>query len=135
MYPHSLTLAKAPIYPVIRKGSTLLKFKATTLHERLYLSAAITLLVGLGSSLWIYVTAEVPVESDLISDYENSKMYMRNLKLYGGQFNVLADEFRRWFAGLWHGKTLAYTIASISLLIALVLYFIASDPHHKERKG
>jgi hypothetical protein len=75
--------------------------------------------------------AEVPVENDLISDYENSKMYMRSLKVYGGQFSVLADDIRRWFITLWQGKTLAYTVASITIIIALILYVIASDPHFK----
>ena len=109
-----------------------MKLKATTLPERLYLGAVLTLVIGLCSSLWIYVTAEVPLENDMIADYENSKMYMRNLKLYGGQFGVLADEFRRWFSGLWHGKTLAYTIAGMTVFTVLVLYFIASDPNYRK---
>ena len=110
-----------------------MKFNLTSLQERLYLCAILSLLIGLSSSVWIFVTAEVPLGNDMISDYENSKMYMRNLKLYGGQFNVLADEFRRWFSGLWHGKTLAYTITFVTIFIAFILYFIASDPSHKER--
>jgi len=109
-----------------------LKLKATNLRERLHISIAITLIVGLSISFWIYVTAEAPVENDLISDYENSKMYLRSLKVYGGQFGVLADEIRRWFLSLWQGKTLAYTVASITVIVALVLYVIASDPSHKK---
>jgi hypothetical protein len=80
----------------------------------------------------IYVTAEAPVENTLISDYENSKMYMRSLKVYGGQFTVLADEIRRWFITLWQGKTLAYTVASITVIVALALYVIASAPHFQK---
>jgi hypothetical protein len=33
---------------------------------------------------------------------------------------------------LWQGKPLAYTVASITVVVALVLYVIASDPHFKE---
>jgi hypothetical protein len=109
-----------------------LKIKSKTIQERLHISIAITLIVGLSISVWTYVTAEAPVENDLISDYENSKMYLRSLKVYGGQFSVLADEFRRWFQSLWQGKTLAYTVAGITVIVALVLYVIASDPHFKK---
>jgi ABC-type phosphate/phosphonate transport system permease subunit len=108
-----------------------LKLKTKTMQERLHISIAITLIVGLSVSVWIYVTAEAPVENDLISDYENSKMYMRSLKVYGGQFSVLADEIRRWFITLWQGKNLAYTVASITAIVALVLYVVASDPSFK----
>jgi hypothetical protein len=109
-----------------------LKLKTKTMQERLHISIAVTLIVGLSISVWIYATAEVPVENDLISDYENSKMYLRSLKVYGGQFGVLADEILRWFQSLWQGKPLAYTVASITVVVALVLYVIASDPHFKE---
>jgi ABC-type phosphate/phosphonate transport system permease subunit len=108
-----------------------LKLRAKTIQERLHISIAITLIVGLSISVWIYATAEAPVENDLISDYENSKMYLRSLKLYGGQFGVFADEFRHWFQSLWQGKTLAYTAAGITVIVALVLYVVASDPHFK----
>ena len=114
-----------------KEGSDL-KLRAKTLPERLHISIAITLIVGLSISGWIYVTAEAPAENTLISDYENSKMYLRSLKVYGGQFSVLADEFRRWFSTLWQGKNLAYTVASFTVIVALVLYVIASDPHFKE---
>ena len=33
--------------------------------------------------------------------------------------NVLFDEFNRWFASLWHGRTLAYTIAVLAIAIAV----------------
>jgi hypothetical protein len=59
-------------------------------------------------------------------------MYLRSLKVYGGQFGVLADEIRRWLITLWQGKTLAYTVASITIIVALALYVIASDPHFKK---
>jgi ABC-type phosphate/phosphonate transport system permease subunit len=106
-----------------------LKIKANTIKDRFHISIAVTLIVGLSISVWIYATAEVPVENDLITDYENSKMYLRSLKVYGGQFGVLADELRRWFQSLWQGKNLAYTVASITVIVALVLYVISSDPH------
>jgi hypothetical protein len=48
------------------------------------------------------------------------------LELYGGKTAVLANEFRYWFIGLWHGKSLAFTIACITIFISLGVYFIAN---------
>jgi hypothetical protein len=56
---------------------------------------------------------------------EDSKQYRRQLELYGGKENVLADEMRRWFIGLWEGKSLGLTIACISVLAALGLFLAA----------
>jgi hypothetical protein len=53
---------------------------------------------------------------------ENSKKYLRDLELYGGKANVFAYELRNWFAELFHGRPLAYTIAIIAILISLILF-------------
>ncbi|HXW68894.1 MAG TPA: hypothetical protein VEJ88_04740 [Dissulfurispiraceae bacterium] len=101
-----------------------MKWKSTKLQTRLHLIAAGILLVGLGSAILIYITAgNAP---DNIPDFENSKIYMHDLELYGGKANVLANEFRNWFAGLWQGKSLAYTIACISIIISFLIYFVAN---------
>jgi uncharacterized membrane protein len=100
----------------------------------LYLISAIVLLVGLGSAILIYQSAMDDSESS--SAYEivggrlypgsgYDKKYVHDLQLYGGQAAVLADRFMRWFDGLWHGESLAYTVAVITLLIALV-FFVAA---------
>jgi hypothetical protein len=44
-----------------------LKIRAKTIRERLHISIAITLIVGLSISVWIYATAEAPVETVYIS--------------------------------------------------------------------
>jgi len=56
---------------------------------------------------------------------EDSKQYLRSMELYGGKANVLADELRRWFVGLWHGKSLARIIAVLTILISLGLFYAA----------
>jgi hypothetical protein len=101
--------------------------KQTFSHPQtsLYLAAAVTLLVGLGSSLAIYLTAVDTVEDATISAFENSKAYRHDLELYGGKVNVLANDLMSWFEGLWHGKTLAFTVAAITLVTAAVLFLIA----------
>ncbi|HET6420482.1 MAG TPA: hypothetical protein VFG19_10020 [Geobacteraceae bacterium] len=94
-------------------------------QTRLYLVSAAVLLAGLCSAVLIYLTAAD--SSDGITDNapEYSKMYTHDLELYGGKANVLAAEFTHWFAGLWHGQTLAFTVACITVLISLGLCFVA----------
>jgi hypothetical protein len=112
-----------------------MKWKITNLQTRLYLITAIILLIGLGSSLLIYLTAENDSNSvlgyEIAGGYvypirpEDSKMYMHDMELYGGKVNVLANEFLRWFVGLWHGKSLAFTVACITICISFVFFFVA----------
>ena len=109
--------------------------KIINLKKRLYLIAAIVLLVGLSSAVLVYLTAGN--ESDGFSGYEagsgyvypvspeDSKKYMHDLELYGGKANVLASELMQWFDGLWHGKSLAFTIMFISVLISSGFFLVA----------
>ena len=70
---------------------------------------------------------------------ENSKLYRHNLEVYGGKFTVIMDDFRRWFIGLWHGKSLALIIAFTTLIISLAFFYAANylrqtlkfDVHHE----
>ncbi len=101
-----------------------MKWKSINLQLRLYLITAVIMLVGLGSAILIYLTAED--DADNVLDLENSKMYLHDLELYGGKANVLAEELRNWFAGLWHGKSLSYTLACITIVISFGLFFVAN---------
>ncbi|MFI5180995.1 MAG: hypothetical protein ACHQPI_06365 [Thermoanaerobaculia bacterium] len=86
-----------------------------------------TLFVGLAAALVIYVTATRPPANPLGDQAELSKKYLREMEVYGGKANVLASDFREWFDGLWHGRSLAFTVAVLSVLLALVI-FIALSP-------
>ena len=48
------------------------------------------------------------------------------MELYGGKGNVLADEFRRWFVGLWHEESLAFTVGCITIFISSVIFYVAN---------
>lgn len=101
----------------------------------LTLLSFIVLLAGLGSAMLIYRAAED--DSNGVLGYreeggsvypvmpDESKKYLRDMELYGGKANVIADEFRRWLEGLWQGKSLAYIVASASLLLATGLFYAA----------
>lgn len=119
-----------------------MKWKIINPKTFLSLITAIILMVGLGSAILIYLTAENDRDSFLVYEaaggyvhpiaHEDFRMYRHDLELYGGKTSVLLDDFARWFAGLWHGKSLAFTVACITIYISfgffLVAYFLLSDP-------
>jgi len=106
------------------------------MQKRLYLISAVILLVGLCSAVFIYLTAAndsgsvlgYEVEGGVVYPItpEDSKTYMHDMELYGGKANVLANEITRWFVGLWHGKSLAFTVASITILTSFGFFFVAN---------
>jgi hypothetical protein len=112
-----------------------MKIKSMRLRKFLYLSSAAILMAGLSCSIWIYRAAINNAASG--SSYEfiggfmypaeggNTKRYVHDLQLYGGNAAVLADDFMRWFAGLWRGESLAYTVGFITAAISLGLFLIA----------
>ncbi len=106
------------------------------MYTCLNLISVITLLVGLGSSILIYRTAgDTPYgalgyEEGGGTVYpvmpEDSKQYQRGLELYGGKANVLMDQLRRGFMGLWHGKSLAYTVAFLTIFTSFAVFYVAN---------
>ena len=102
-----------------------MKWKNRNLQTRLYLITAIILLVGMGSAALIYLTAENASDDILVYQFEHSKKYRHDLELIGGKANVLADEFCRWFEGLWHGRSLAFIVACMSVLTSCGFFFVA----------
>lgn len=113
------------------KGHTM-KWKITNLQTFLYFLSAGILLVGLGIAGLIYQAAindsnsnggyEVVGGFIYPSAAENSKKYEHDLQLFGGQPAVIADKFMRWFAGLWHGESLAFTVACIAIILSFGVF-------------
>jgi hypothetical protein len=92
-------------------------------EDRVRLVKRLILACGLAGAVVVwFVNAPPP---DLGPDLESSKVYLRQMEVVGGTANVLASEFRSWFAGLWHGRTLAYTVAVLTVLAAFVYDFFA----------
>lgn len=110
--------------------------KVEYLRESLILIGAIIMLIGLGSAVFIYQSAgdnsgsvlgyEIIDGSAYPIRPEDSRMYRRDLELYGGKSAVVVDDFSRWFVGLWHGKSLAFTVAGISIFISFMFFFAAT---------
>ncbi len=91
----------------------------------LNLLGVIVLLSGLASAVMIYQKAAIRSEEILGYDEsggiirpEDSKQYLRGLELYGGKANVLADNLRRKFLGLWQGKSLAVIVGITAVITA-----------------
>jgi hypothetical protein len=96
--------------------------------RRLRRVTAAILAIGLTTSLVIFFAAAPPAGNPLGYEPRDTKKYIHDLELYGGTANVLADEFRSWFAGLWHGRNLAYTVAVLTVLFVLAVRFFATLP-------
>ena len=86
------------------------------------------LLVGLGAALVIFLTAEPVVVDPLLGNPLDNKKYLRELRVMGGQGNVVAAEFQDWFAGLWKGRELAGTVAVLTIVTVLGFRWVASHP-------
>lgn len=108
-------------------------------RNRLLLISAFIALIGLGSAVAIYLVADDDAEGgpgyEVVGNkiypamQERSKKYRHELELYGGKAAVLADEFNRWFDGLWRGRTLAFTVAALSWLVAFGFFVAARNVH------
>ena len=106
------------------------------LQTRLYASCIIILLAGLSCALVIYLTADDAPGSAVRYELVNgavypvspgdSKAYVRELRRFGGKAAVLFDEFNRWFAALWQGKSLAITVAWLSIFVSLGVFLFAN---------
>jgi hypothetical protein len=128
--------------------------KSADLRTWINLISAIILLVGLGTAIFIYQTADNDSNGALgyqIIDGtvypimpENTKIYRHDLEIYGGKAAILADDFRRWFNGLWHGKSLSFTVAVITIFVSFASFFtgrhlasrsISGDSSENNRDG
>ena len=70
----------------------------------------------------------MPPEDDALEQQlQQTKQYQRQMEEYGGTANLLASQFRDWFSGLWHGRTLGITVFCLSVLLALAA-FVALTP-------
>lgn len=103
-----------------------MKLKPVTPLTRCYLVTAGILLIGFGSAVAIYLTAD-DIPDNPFAEYEQSKRFAHEVQRMGGKMAVVANDASAWLAALWQGRQLAYTVACITLVIALGYYIVASD--------
>lgn len=91
------------------------------------------LLVGFAAAAAIYTVNARPGAEDY--ELEKTRLYRHDLEVYGGRANVLADDFREWFSGLWHGRNLAFTVAGLTVFAALAWRFVSAPPARPPGSG
>lgn len=117
----------------LTKIEAFFRLKSKQAHRPHYFNSGLFRLIsyvifsaGILISTVIYFTAGPPTENPLGYNPLNTKLFLRELELIGGKGNILAAEFREWFVGLWQGKNLSYTIACITVIISIILWFAGS---------
>src|SRR5215831_17634194 len=100
------------------------------MKKRLYAACAVILIAGLACAAWIYSRADDG--PDLSGAYQivvvdgvprtiaanQSKAYVREVQRFGGKMGLVLDDVGRWWDGLWHGKALALTVASLTVAVS-----------------
>jgi hypothetical protein len=101
------------------------KQKPITPLTRCYLVTAIILMIGFGTAIAIYLTAD-EIPDNPFAEFEQSKRFAHEVQRMGGKMAIVANDASVWFGALWHGRQLAFTVACITLVIAVGYYVIAS---------
>ncbi len=80
--------------------------------------------IGLPVAAAIYVYAAEDGHADALAAITNARDYDYNLERIGGKAAVYAAKANAWLAALWHGRELAYTVATLTVVVAVVLLWI-----------
>ena len=91
-------------------------------RTRLRLGALVILALGLASALGIYLAADDAPGRAALAEMHGSKPYVHQLERFGGKAAVMFDQFNRWFAGLWRGRSLAVTVGWIAVFLSAGLF-------------
>jgi hypothetical protein len=108
-----------------------------TPHGRVRLAGLAIAVIGLVAAAIVYFTASGQADVNAVGyemaggnayaiTLQDSQRELQQLERIGGKSAVLTLQFRLWFASLWHGRRLAWTLAGLSLALALLCFHIAS---------
>jgi hypothetical protein len=114
------------VKPAARKTEPTGPQRLTRGQIRLYAAGYAVLAAGSGCSYWAYRVAVADEQGDaLMAQARDTKGYQGQMEYLGGKANVLGSEVTSWFVGLWHGRNLAYTLAVLTLAVALLCFYTA----------
>ncbi len=84
------------------------------------------LLLGLGGAVIIYALApsESP-EDPWRTDPLGQRRYARQMQVMGGKANLLSADFVDWLGDRWHGRNLAGTVVTLTLVATGGYRFVA----------
>lgn len=91
---------------------------------RLYVAGVFVLVASLIAAIIIYLAAPPQDLAALQYGATDDPRYQAELMRIGGQANVLMTQFHDWFVGLWHGTTLAYTVAILGIVAAAACFLL-----------
>jgi len=76
--------------------------------------------------IFFFAPPAEPCEYDPLAN----KKYLQEIRRIGGKGNEVAAEFNDWFAGIWHGRALAGTVAVLAVGATLAFRFVALHPDY-----
>jgi len=86
--------------------------------------AVTALVVGLVAAALIYAFVD-DTGPDAAAEIASGRVYEYNIERIGGKSAVYAARFNQWLGSLWHGRTLAYTVAAIAIAVAAMCLLAA----------
>jgi hypothetical protein len=95
--------------------------------SRIRLVLAAILAAGWTAAVAVYVTATRVEEDPQLAALEQTKAYQRQVEVIGGKAALEAAQAQAWLESLWQGQRLAYTIAVLTALFALLVWVLARE--------
>ena len=95
-------------------------------HRKIQLVGTSVLVTGLIAALVIYLMARAGSGVQNMPDFSQDRRFNLELERIGGKSAVYVAAFDRWLSGLWHGTALAYTVVAMSVVVALVCFWLAN---------
>src|SRR5665213_2195975 len=112
-----------------------------TSTKRIRLVGIILLIGGLLAGVVIYFKAPAEQDRDLILGIDvRTNRDVLQLEKMGGKSAVFMADFEDWFASIWHGRRLAYTVAAFAIAGYAGCYLLAdfaefSSAEDREQNG
>jgi hypothetical protein len=84
------------------------------------------LAAGLSAATAIFLLATSSGSHPLGFEPEDSKKFLREMEVIGGKINLLAAQITSAWNGLWQGRNLAFTVGTLTILLACAFWFLAT---------
>lgn len=108
--------------------------RAWPLHLRFYLAGWLVLFCGLLSAALIYYFAAQHPDPALGYGMDDGKQYDFQVERLGGKATLFAVQFNQWLVSLWQGTQLAFTIALLAILLAMLCFFVSGHVARDEAR-
>ena len=106
--------------------------------KQLRIAGAVVLIVGTLAAVSIYFTARSHDSAAILGVDIRTNRDRLQLERMGGKSYVALKDFDDWFASLWHGRRLGYTVGVLCLLgflLCRALAYAEDDLSRSEVEG